>query len=174
VVSNLLDASRLQAGALSVRSAPVAVDEVVAAALLAVPDGAGRVTVDVPEDLPLVRADPGLLQRVVVNVLDNALHHGASEEPVEVTAHAGPESAKLEVVDHGPGVSQAQRDRLFEPFQRLGDRDARGVGLGLSVCRGFIEAMGGAMVADTTPGGGLTMRIRLPLAEAASDAPAQA
>lgn len=166
VVGNLLDASRLQAGALSVQLEPVALDEVVAAALLALPDAGGRVEVEVPEDLPLVHADRGLLQRVLVNLLDNALRHGESSMPVELTARAGAKSAKLEVIDHGPGVAKEQEDRLFEPFQRLDDRGHAGVGLGLAVARGFVEAMGGAVVADSTDGGGLTMRVRLPLASA--------
>jgi two-component system, OmpR family, sensor histidine kinase KdpD len=165
VVGNLLDASRLQAGALSVQLEAVALDEMVAGALLALPEeAAADVVVDVPEDLPQVRADRGLLQRVLANVLDNSLKHGASDEPVEVVAHAGAESAKLEVIDHGRGIDQEQKGRMFEPFQRLDDRGTEGVGLGLSVARGFVEAMGGAMVADSTPGGGLTMRIRLNVA----------
>jgi two-component system sensor histidine kinase KdpD len=165
VVGNLLDASRLQAGALSVQLEAVALDEMVAGALLALPEeAAADVVVDVPEDLPQVRADRGLLQRALANVLDNSLKHGASDEPVEVVAHAGAESAKLEVIDHGRGIDQEQKGRMFEPFQRLDDRGTEGVGLGLSVARGFVEAMGGAMVADSTPGGGLTMRIRLNVA----------
>jgi two-component system sensor histidine kinase KdpD len=118
----------------------------------------------VAEDLPLVNADPGLLERVLVNVLDNALRHGASDQPVEVTAFAGEESAKLAVVDHGRGVSQEDTPHLFEPFRRLDDSDTNGVGLGLTVSRGFVEAMDGWMGADKTEGGGLTIRIRLPLA----------
>jgi K+-sensing histidine kinase KdpD len=164
VVGNLLDASRLEAGALSVHPEPLALVEVVGAAILGVPEAAGKVQVEVPDDLPLVLADRGLLERALVNLVDNALRHGASEQPVEVRAFAGGESAKLEVADHGPGVSQEQRERLFEPFGRLDDRGSAGVGLGLAVARGFVEAMGGAMVADATPGGGLTMRLRIPLA----------
>jgi two-component system, OmpR family, sensor histidine kinase KdpD len=161
VVGNLLDASRLQTGELSARPVPVALDEVVSAAILAIPDAATRVRVDVPDDLPLIDADPGLLERVLVNLLDNALRHGGGA--VEVRAFTGDRTAKMEIADHGPGISVQERERLFEPFQRL-DGSAAGVGLGLTVARGFTEAMGGAMVADGTPGGGLTMRLRLPLA----------
>jgi K+-sensing histidine kinase KdpD len=164
VVANLLDASRLQAGVVSVQALPVSLDEMVSAAVLAIPAAAGRVTADVPEDLPLVSADPGLLERVLVNLIDNALRYGHDDATVEVHATAGDQSAKLVIVDHGPGVDVEERERLFEPFQRLGDSGHGGVGLGLSVARGFVEAMGGAMVADQTSGGGLTMRIRLPLA----------
>ena len=163
VVSNLLDASRLQAGALTVTSEPVALDGVVAAAVLGL-SGRERVLIEVPEDLPYVRADRGLLERVLANVLDNALRHGGSERPVEVRAHAVGSSARVEISDHGAGVPEDARARLFEPFERLDGQDTYGLGLGLSVARGFVEAMGGALVADDTPGGGLTMRIRLELA----------
>jgi two-component system sensor histidine kinase KdpD len=169
VVANLLDASRLEAGALTVQARPVALDEVVAAAVLAVPRADERVEIDVADHLPLVLADPGLLERVVANLVDNALRHGGDDGPVEVRAVAGDRSAKLLVVDHGRGVPPEQRERLFEPFQRGGDGPARsGAGLGLSVARGFAEAMGGALAADQSRGGGLTMRLRLPLASAAA------
>ncbi|HWI21236.1 MAG TPA: DUF4118 domain-containing protein [Baekduia sp.] len=164
VVRNLLDASRLQAGMLSVQLEPVALAEVVSAAILTVPGAPGGVRLDVAEDLPLLEADRGLLERVLANLIDNALRHGASDEPVEITAIAGEKSAKIEIADHGPGVSFSQRSLLFEPFQRLDDSNTNGVGLGLTVALGFMEAMGGGAVADKTPGGGLTMRLRLPVA----------
>jgi two-component system sensor histidine kinase KdpD len=164
VVRNLLDASRLQAGALSVQLDAVAVDEVVSAALIGQPEGSAEVGMDVAEDLPAVRADRGLLERVLANVIDNAARHGAGDEPIAIRAFAGADSVKIEVIDHGPGVSSEERAGLFEPFRKLDDRDSGGIGLGLAVARGFMEAMGGAMVADQTPGGGLTMRLRLPIA----------
>ena len=163
VVENLLDASRLQAGALSVQTVPVALDEVVGAALLSVPGARGTVTVDVPEDLPLVQADPGLLERVLANLLENAIRHGGAG-PVELTATAGEMDARLKVIDHGPGVPDSERERLFQPFQRLASDTSGGAGLGLTVARGFTEAMDGVLIADGSDGGGLTMRLRLPLA----------
>lgn len=175
VVANLLDASRLQAGAFSVQAHPVALDEVVNAAVLAVADAEGKVNVHVPENLPLVMADPGLLERVFVNLIDNAVRYGGADAPIEVVASAGAENAKVEVIDNGPGIPSEQRERLFEPFQRLNDSSTRsGVGLGLSVARGFTEAMGGALVADKGPRGGLRMRMRLPLARPATDETAEA
>lgn len=144
LVSNLLDASRLQAGALSVDLAPVGLDEVVARALVGL-QGRERVRVDVPEDLPVVTADAGLLERVVANLLDNALRH--DDGTVVVTAQAN----QVEVVDHGPGLAQ-----LPDPFT-----SDRGVGLGLFVVRGFVEAMGGVVTPTATPGGGLTMTVVL-------------
>lgn len=164
VVRNLLDASRIQAGSLVVANQAVALDQIASSAALDLPEAAGRLEIAIPDDLPLVEADPGLLQRVFVNVFDNAIRHGGDEEPVTITAHAGADTAKIEVVDHGPGVAEEARRRMFEPFQRMDDGAGSGLGLGLSVARGFVEAMGGAMVADATPGGGLTMRIRLQLA----------
>lgn len=165
LVTNLLDASRLEAGALTVRCEPVSLVEVATAAVLAVPDAAGRVELDVPEDLPLVLADPGLLERVLANLVDNAVRHGGSAHPVRLTAGAGAESAKIAVIDHGPGVPAAHREELFTPFHRLGtDGGDGGAGLGLAVARGLAEAMGGALVADGSDGGGLTMRLRVPLA----------
>lgn len=166
VVANLLDASRLQAGAFGVQAHPVALDEVVNAAVLAVPDAEDKVIVKVPENLPLVMADPGLLERVFVNLIDNAVRYGGADAPIEVTASAGSENAKIEVIDNGPGVPADQRESLFEPFQRLNDSSTTsGVGLGLSVARGFTEAMGGALVADKGPRGGLRMRMRIPIAQ---------
>ena len=163
IVENLLDASRLEAGALSVQPVPVALDEVIAAALLAVPGARDAVKVDVPEDLPLVLADPGLLERVLANLLENAVRHGGGGQ-VEVTAVAGEESARIKVVDHGPGVPADQRERLFRPFERAAGGTPQGAGLGLTVARGFTEAMDGVLIADGSEGGGLTMRLRLPLA----------
>ena len=164
IVENLLDASRLEAGALSVQAVPVALDEVIAAALLAVPGAREVVTVDVPEDLPLVKADPGLLERVFANLLENAVRHGGGG-PVEVTATASEMSARIKVLDNGPGVPKARRELLFEPFQRFGQGTPRGAGLGLTVARGFTEAMDGVLIADGSEGGGLIMRLRLPLAQ---------
>jgi two-component system sensor histidine kinase KdpD len=116
--------------------------------------------------MPLIRADAGLLERVLANIIDNAMRHGG-DQPIELRATAGSANAKVEIVDHGPGVSPEHRERMFEPFQRLDDHHAdSGVGLGLWVARGFMEAMDGALVADASSGGGLTMRLRIPLAGA--------
>jgi two-component system, OmpR family, sensor histidine kinase KdpD len=164
IVENLLDASRLEAGALSVQPQPVALDEVIGAALLSVPGARDAVSVDVPEDLPLVKADPGLLERVLANLIENAVRHGGGG-PVEVVATAGELDARVKVVDHGAGVPRAERERLFQPFQRAGDGSPQGAGLGLTVARGFTEAMDGVLIADGSEGGGLTMRLRLPLAK---------
>ncbi|WP_328310647.1 sensor histidine kinase [Actinomycetospora sp. NBC_00405] len=164
LVDNLLDSSRLATGAVTTVTAPVGFDEVVAAALAGVHPATDRVVVEVAEDLPDVLADAGLAERVVANLVDNALRHGGGTT-VAVRASAYADRVELRVVDTGPGVARQQRDLLFTPFQRLGDRRAAtGVGLGLHVARGFTEAMGGTLEAEDTPGGGLTTVLSLPAA----------
>jgi K+-sensing histidine kinase KdpD len=163
LIANLLAMSRLQAGALSLALQPVALDEIVAHALLGVSDA--DVQVDVPDDLPFVQADPGLLERIVANLVANARKFSPSSMPAQVEASTSVERVQLRVVDHGPGVPETDWDRMFAPFQRLGDRSAHsGVGLGLSIARGFAEAMGGTLTPSTTDGGGLTMTLDLPRA----------
>ncbi|HSV66788.1 MAG TPA: ATP-binding protein [Mycobacteriales bacterium] len=166
LVANLLDMSRLQAGVLAVELRPVALDEVVARAMVEIRGGdlrGGDVRVGVAEDLPLVRADAGLLERTVANLLTNARRHTPDGTPVQVTARAADGLVRLAVVDAGPGIAAADRARAFAPFQRLDDRRG-GVGLGLAIARGFTEAMGGTLAPSDTPGGGLTMTITLPVA----------
>jgi K+-sensing histidine kinase KdpD len=163
LISNLLAMSRLQAGALSVHLIPTALDEVVARALIHV-HGNG-VQVDVPDDLPLVLIDPGLLESVITNLVDNA--HRYSPPGTAVQVHGSVESSGavvLRIADSGPGVATKDRDRMFTPFQRLDDRSSGGVGLGLALARGFTEAMGGSITPSETPGGGLTMTLSLPAA----------
>jgi K+-sensing histidine kinase KdpD len=158
LVENLLAMSRLQAGALAVAARPVALDEVVSAAVLYIPD----VIVQVPDDLPLTHADPGLLERVVANLVANARRAGP---PVLVTGTRVEHLLQLQVIDHGPGVPDADKERMFAPFQRLHDHPTdAGLGLGLAIARGFTEAMGGSVTASDTPAGGLTMTVTLPAA----------
>lgn len=164
VIANLLDLSRIQAGAVSVHPTAIAVDEVVGRALLGV--DAVAVDVDVPEDLPVVLADAGLLERILVNLVANATRYTPPHERIAVRAkpdHAG--HVQLDVVDHGPGVPREHWGEMFAPFQRLGDRETRsGLGIGLAIARGFSEAMNACLGPAETPGGGLTMRLLLPVA----------
>jgi len=176
LIGNLLDMSRLQTGSLAPFLRPTAVDEVAPVALRGLDDGE-RLRIVVPDGLPLVKADPGLLERVLANLFSNALRHSPPDEPPALVARVsqGGEAALgntviIEVIDHGPGVPEDQRELIFEPFQRLDERSG-GVGLGLSVAKGFTEAMGGTIEAAGTPHGGLTMR--LTLLAATSDVPAQ-
>jgi two-component system, OmpR family, sensor histidine kinase KdpD len=168
LVGNLLDMSRLQTGALSLDNRPIGVDEVVPAALASLGDHGRGVQVEVPETLPRVHADPGLLERAVANVVANALAWSPPDRPVQVTAAHRGDQVELQVIDHGPGIPPGDWDRLFQPFQRLSDT-AGGVGLGLAVTHGFVDAMHGQIVPEDTPGGGLTMRITLPIADGQPD-----
>lgn len=170
LIENLLDMSRLQAGALAVTLRPVELEEVVARALDDL--GAVEVTVEVPRSAPPALADPGLLERVLVNLLANALHHSPQGSPPVLTLDVGERHLELRVVDRGPGIPEDQRDQVFLPFQRLGDTDnTTGVGLGLALSRGLTGAMGGTLEAEETPGGGLTMVVRLRPGDEAQDVP---
>lgn len=156
VVGNLLDMSRLQTGALEPTRHAIALDEVVANALDSLGVHAEDVVVDVPEDLPLALIDPGLLERAVANILSNALHWSPPSTPVEIRASVEAPDLELRIIDHGPGVPIEARERIFQPFQRLGDRGGGGVGLGLAIASGFVEAMEGELLLEDTPGGGST------------------
>ena len=166
LVGNLLDSSRLAAGVVNPELRVVYLEEVVQRALIGIRGRAGldRVKTEVGDAVAL--ADPGLLERVLVNLVDNALRH-APDSVVRVNAGRVGDRVLINVVDEGPGIPRGAEDRLFAPFQRLGDQDnSIGVGLGLSVARGFVEAMGGTISAADTPGGGLTVVVEL-------DAPAE-
>ncbi|MEI6621801.1 MAG: ATP-binding protein [Actinomycetes bacterium] len=164
LISNLLDMSRLEAGALSVVLQPVAADEVVAAALVA--GGFQEVVNDVPDDLALVMADAGLLEQVVANISDNACRYSQPGTPPRITAYLSvPDRVVICISDSGPGVDDGDLESIFTAFHQLGDRVPHdGVGLGLAIARGFTQAMGGELSAHRNPGGGLTMRISLPRA----------
>jgi two-component system sensor histidine kinase KdpD len=165
IIGNLLDMSRLQAGALSVHPRPTVLLEVLAGVVRL---GEGRVQLAVPEDLPMIRADAGLLERVFANLVANADRHLPPGEKVLIEAeHTGGRVA-VRVVDHGPGVAPERFEEIFAPFQHFGDRSTTGVGLGLAIARGFTEAMGGTLAPSRTPGGGLTMTVSLEVADAAA------
>jgi two-component system sensor histidine kinase KdpD len=165
LVDNLLDMSRLQAGALSVFPRPAGLDEIVARSLDDVGPDSRAVGVEIPDSLPEVRVDPAILERVIANLTSNALRYSPAGSPPLLTASSLGDRVELRVVDRGPGIPAADRDRMFRPFQRLGDKDnTTGVGLGLALARGLTEAMGGTLEPDETPGGGLTMTLSLPAA----------
>ena len=165
LVDNLLDMSRLQAGALSVFPRPADLEEIVARSLDDLGPAAKTVMVDIPDDLPEVGIDPAILERVIANLAANALRYSPLGKPPLLTASALGDRVELRVVDRGPGIPEADRDRMFVPFQRLGDTDnTTGVGLGLALSRGLTEAMGGTLEPEETPGGGLTMSLSLPAA----------
>lgn len=156
IVVDLLDMSRLQTGAVQPMLAPTDLDEVAARALRALPH-TDQIQVD--DDLPTVLADDVLLERVLANLLANAVRYG---QHVRVSASRAASQVLLHVADDGPGVQASDRARMFEPFQRLGDTpQGDGVGLGLAVARGLTEAQGGSLTVSDTPGGGLTLTVSL-------------
>ncbi|MEU2387387.1 sensor histidine kinase KdpD [Streptomyces sp. NPDC012461] len=160
LVGNLLDMSRLHTGTVTPLIREIDLDEVVPMALGGVPEG--EVALDIPETLPMVAVDPGLLERTMANLVENAVKYSPAGTPVLVAASALGDRVEVRVVDRGPGVPDQAKARIFEPFQRYGDAPrGAGVGLGLPVARGFAEAMGGTLEAEDTPGGGLTMTVTL-------------
>jgi two-component system sensor histidine kinase KdpD len=167
LVANLLDSSRLAAGVVRPELTEVYLEEVVQRALVGLVGRSaifGRGSLDrvkVEVGGTIVMADAGLLERVLSNVIDNALHY-APQSMVRVNAGQVGTRVLINIVDEGPGVSKGAAERMFQPFQRLGDCDTTtGLGLGLSVAKGFVEAMGGTITATDTPGGGLTIEMDL-------------
>jgi two-component system sensor histidine kinase KdpD len=167
LLSNLLDLSRIQSGAVQPRRDEVDVADIVANAAdeLDEPD----LVIDLPDTLPDVVADAGLLERVLANVMDNASRFSPPGAAIRVLGFAEDSCVRILVVDRGPGVLDRDKDRMFAAFQRLGDSpDGAGLGLGLAVAKGFAVALGGDLEAEDTPGGGLTMVLTLPAAPAHS------
>src|SRR5262249_39400932 len=166
LVDNLLDMSRLQAGALAIFPRPAGLEEIVARALDDLGPSGRQVIVDIPVSLPEVRVDPAILERVIVNLTTNAVRYSPADQPPLLTASALGERVELRVADRAPGIPEPERDRVFVPFQRLGDTDnTTGAGLPLAPSRGLTEGMGGQRVRGGPPGGRPT---RVPAAPGAS------
>jgi two-component system, OmpR family, sensor histidine kinase KdpD len=166
LVTNLLDLSRLQAGVLSMVVHPIGVEDIVSRALDHAATGR-YVDIDMPTTLPEVLADPGLLERVIANLVDNAMRYSPADQPVRIAASAHGDSVEVRVIDRGPGIPPQDRDAVFAAFQRRDDHATStggGVGLGLAIARGFVEAMHGSLTLDDTPAGGLTAVVALPKA----------
>ena len=171
LVANLLDMSRIEAGAVDPRLAEVWLTDVVNPVVQRVRQTPSEqiIAVNVPESLPSVLVDPVRLEQVLSNVLDNARRY-AGDGLVRVDARRAGSGIELRVVDHGPGIPEGERERIFSHFYRL-DSQARpggGTGLGLAICRGLLEAMSGRIWVETAPGGGAAFVVRLPIAEAAA------
>ncbi|WP_269305991.1 sensor histidine kinase [Aeromicrobium sp. HA] len=163
LVTNLLDMSRIQAGAVTAHPSVVGLEDAVLSALAPLESGE-RIRVDVAPDLDVL-ADPGLLERVLANIGENAVKYTPADTPIRVDAAVVGGRVTLRVADTGPGIGDGDLERIFAPFQRLGDVPGQdGVGLGLAVARGLTEAMGGTIATEPTPGGGLTFAIDLPRA----------
>ena len=163
LVSNLLDLSRLEAGAARPRPELWTVDGLVARALEAIGPEAERVRVSLPAGLPALRLDPGQIERVLVNLLENALKASSLSDPVEIRTEVGERELILRISDHGPGLDPAEAERMFEPFAR--GQTGEGTGLGLAIARGFTEANGGQLSVESTPGRGATFTLAFPVAE---------
>jgi two-component system sensor histidine kinase KdpD len=165
LAASLLDLTRLQAGARSVFPRPADLGEIIVRALAGLGSQSRAVRVNLPSELPAVLADPPLMERVIANLIGNALRYSPDGAPPLLTARAQGGRVELRVADRGPGVPPADWDRMFVPFQRLGATEpASGIGLGLAVSRGLTQAMHGTLEPDETPGGGLTMIVSVPAA----------
>lgn len=168
LIGNLLDMSRLQAGVLPVSVQATHVDDVVVQAVASLPAPDAGIRVDLADSLPMVRADPGLLERALANVILNAQKWSPAGSHAHVEAGAAGDRVDIRVSDTGPGVPRERRDDVFQPFQKLGDASGggpAGLGLGLAVAKGFTEAMGGELTIEDTPGGGATFVFSLEKAE---------
>ncbi|MFJ9855166.1 ATP-binding protein [Streptomyces sp. NPDC101150] len=162
LVDNLLDMSRLRAGALTLHLQPTAFADVLPTALATLAATPVPIESQGLAEICDVQADPPLLERIVANLVTNAVRHSPEQQAVVVTASALGPRVELRVIDRGPGLRPEDRDRIFVPFQRMGDNDnTTGLGLGLALSRGLAEAMGGALTPEDTPGGGLTMVLSL-------------
>ncbi|MHA7987663.1 ATP-binding protein [Rathayibacter sp. CAU 1779] len=164
LVTNLLDVTRVQAGVLAVSLRRVDIDDLLPPALEELSAPPGSVELDVPDGTPPVMADPVLLQRVLVNLLANALRYSPRGTPPRLSVSVFGDEVQVRVADTGAGVPDDRKDAIFQPFQREGDTDnSTGIGLGLALSKGFVEGMGGSLTPEDTPGGGLTMVVALPL-----------
>ncbi|GAB1818757.1 DUF4118 domain-containing protein [Herbidospora sp. RD11066] len=166
LVANLLDMSRLQAGVLGVTLVPVGLEEIVPRAVDDLGPLGDRVETYISFDLPEIVADAALLERVLVNLISNAVRYSPPGAKVLVSASMHDDRMEIRVIDRGPGIPPDAHERVFQPFQRLGDRDNHtGVGLGLALSKGLTEAMNGTLTPEETPGGGLTMILTMPVRE---------
>jgi two-component system sensor histidine kinase KdpD len=160
LVENLLDLSRLQAGAARPAPALWTADQLVAQALEELAE-AGRIEAVIPEDLPLVRVDAQQIQRVLVNLLENALKFSPATEPVHVRVAGTRRELVIRVIDHGSGIPEPELERIFAPFQRVAGERVRGAGLGLAIAKGFAEANGGRIWAESQAGQGASFTLAL-------------
>jgi len=167
LIGNVLDMVRIESGGLAPRRDWVPLEEVLGSALLRLDAKLqGReVKTDLPEGLPLIPVDPVLFEQVFVNLLDNAVKYTPAASPVEVSARAFDKELEIIVADRGPGIVPGEEERIFEKFQRGEHAGSGGVGLGLPICRGIVQAHGGTIVAANREGGGAVFRIHLPLDE---------
>lgn len=158
LIENLLDMSRLEGNAISLHWRSVDVEDAISGAIKALKSNRILADIRIQESLPAINVDPILLERVLVNLIENAIRFNPKDQAIEIEAGCTENGVDIKVIDHGPGVEPKNRGKIFVPFQRLGDRDnTTGVGLGLAIVKGFTELMDGKVSTDETPSGGLTM-----------------
>jgi two-component system sensor histidine kinase KdpD len=168
LITNLLDESRIAAGAISLSSQPSEVQDLVGAALeqLGTRAGARSIKIDIPAEMPFISVDFGLIVQTLANILDNALKYSPPDSPIEIKAGQVAQEIYLEVADHGVGIPEPDLPHVFDKFYRIKRPDnVAGTGLGLSISKGIIEAHGGHVEAENNPGGGTIIRIKLPIGE---------
>jgi two-component system sensor histidine kinase KdpD len=165
LVGNLLDLSRLAAGAAPARRELWPVDELVLRALESLGTDASRVEVSLDGDAPLVSVDAAQLERVLVNMLENALRFSSPADPVELVVSSTGDDVLVRISDHGPGLDEVDLERIFEPFEH-GRTGGEGTGLGLAIARGFAEANGARLWAEALPGAGAAFTLAMPSAAA--------
>jgi two-component system sensor histidine kinase KdpD len=166
LIENLLDMSRLEAGAIFLNWRNVGVEDVVSGAIKSLKSPTDLIEIGIDPELPPIKGDPILLERVIGNLLENALRFNPKESSITIAAFRVGESIEIRIIDHGPGLSTKDKSKLFTPFQRLGDRDnSTGVGLGLAIVKGFTELMNGRISVEETFQGGLTMVLSFPIGD---------
>jgi two-component system sensor histidine kinase KdpD len=175
LVSNLLDMTRVESGGLKVKREWVPLDEIIASVLTRLEPklGARPVRTDLAEDLPLISVDPILFEQVFVNLFDNVTKYTPPGTGIEIVARAQDGAVVIEVKDHGPGLPPGSEEQVFDKFFRGPRARPGGVGLGLAICRGIVEAHGGKLSASNRPGGGATFRIELPIVGTAPPLPVE-
>ena len=171
LIENLLDMSRLQAGSLAVHLQDVSIYDVLPTALKSIAASTDSVELIEGPEVSDVRTDPGLLERVLANLIENAITHGKSEKRVQISISEHDQEVQVQVIDYGKGIEPSMKQGAFAPFKRLGDVDNdRGVGLGLALSHGLAEAIGAELSLGETPGGGLTAIVTIPTTSATSEA----
>jgi two-component system sensor histidine kinase KdpD len=164
LVEDLLDLSRLESGTAEPRPEPSSIEEVLDAAVHAPSIRGARLDIELDGDLPPVQVDPAQLERVLSNLLENAVRFSANGEAVAVRASTAGTRLQLRITDHGPGIAADDLERIFEPFYRAPGAAGHGSGLGLAIAKGFVDGNGGRVWARSLPGQGATFTIDLPLA----------
>jgi two-component system sensor histidine kinase KdpD len=167
LVHNLLDMSRIEAGALDPQLTETTLAEVIGPVVrLARAQGGQQLLVDLPEGLPTILVDPVRLDQVLTNLVDNARRY-ADGQPITLAGRSVDGRVELRVIDHGPGIPAAERERVFDQFYRLrrNGQGPDGTGMGLAICRGILEALDGQISVEATPGGGATFVVSLPAAD---------